>query len=230
MVEETADADEEQSAWWIWAAGILGALLVGAFAGWLLTRKRALATPGAIERPTVNAVSSADEPAAEPVASAANLRVNLEIESLTRSLMMMTARYSISIANRSDNAMRDLKVSADLISARRDVPMEQQVASLECELPQASTIERIGPQQIGTYRDQLQLAVNEIEVFRQGQTPLCIPLVRIRLEAEGMAPQCHTFLLGIGAGHVGGRVQPLPLSGPPGGFEGVQTKRIEQPA
>lgn len=230
MLEEPVDADEEQPAWWIWAAGILGALLVGMFGGWLFARKRAPASPGAIERPTVKAVNLADHPAAEQIAATANLRVNLEIESLTRSLMMMTARYSLSIANRSDNALRDLKVSADLISARRDVPMEQQVASLECELPQASTIARVGPQQIGTYRGQLQLPVNEIEVFRQGQTPLCVPLVRIRLEAEGMAPQCHTFLVGIGAGHMGGRVQPLPLSGPPGGFEGVQTKRIEQPA
>jgi hypothetical protein len=80
---------------------------------------------------------------------------------------------------------------------------------------------------MGTLGGQLQLPLSEIEVFRQGQTPLCVPLLRLRIEAEGIEPQFHTFLIGLAALQPGGRLQPLPLSGPPGGYDGVQAKRLD---
>ena len=144
-----------------------------------------------------------------------------------RSMMMLTLKFETQIANRQYRALRDVRLSADLISAKRNLPMEQQMASPQSGLTELSRTDRIGPQQMGSLRCQLQMPVSELEIFQQGQTPLCVPILRLRIEAEGIEPQHHTFLLGHAPVQPGGRVQPLPLSGPPGGYADVQAKRLE---
>ena len=146
---------------------------------------------------------------------------------MMRSVMMLTLKFQVELANRQDRALRDVRVQADLISAKRGLPMDQQMASAQSTLAELGQTDRIGPHQMGSLGGQLQLPLSEIEVFRQGQTPLCMPLLRLRIEAEGIEPQFHTFLIGLAALQPGGRLQPLPLSGPPGGYDGVQAKRLD---
>lgn len=145
---------------------------------------------------------------------------------MMRSVMMLTLKFNVELANRQDRALRGVRVHADLISAKHGLPMEQQMASAQSSLGELGQTDRIGPHQMGTLSGQLQLPLSEIEVFRQGRTPLCIPLLRLQINAEGIEPQFHTYLIGLAALQPGGRLQPLPLSGPPGGFEGVQAKRL----
>lgn len=141
--------------------------------------------------------------------------------------MALTLKYRLTIANRSDWAVRDLVISADLVSARRNLPMEQQLASGATRLAAAANIDRIGPQQTATITGELRLPISEIEIFQQGQMPLCVPLARLRIEGAGIEPQLRNFLVGLGSGAIGGRVHPLPLSGPPGGYEGAQIRPLD---
>ncbi|NNF93256.1 MAG: hypothetical protein HKM91_01495 [Altererythrobacter sp.] len=219
-----ADATELPS-WWAWAVGLVALLFAAGAGAWKFARKRAVAGPAPIEPPIVPSAGNGQANAV-PI-RADRLKTNIQVDNTMRSVMMLTLKFHVELANRQDRALRDVRVQADLISAKRDLPIDQQMASARSSLAELGQTDRIGPHQMGTLSGQLQLPLSEIEVFRQGQTPLCVPLLRLRIEAEGIEPQFHTFLIGLAALQPGGRLQPLPLSGPPGGIDGVQAKRLE---
>ncbi|WP_206520205.1 hypothetical protein [Altererythrobacter sp. BO-6] len=209
--------------WWPWAAGLLGALLAGLAGGWWIARRRAPVQAPTIERPVV-----ASPPAHSPDAVApARIAATLEVEQLTRSFMALTLKYRLTLANRSDRTLRDLAVSADLASARRNLPVEQQIATAETNLPTNAALDRLGPHQSATVSGELRLPISAVELFQQGQVPLCVPMARLRIEGEGMEPHLATYLVGIGSGVAGGRVHPLPLNGPPGSYDGVQVRPLD---
>lgn len=211
--------------WWTWAAGLVALLLAAGAGGWAFARKQAVAGPAPIEPPIVPSAGNGQASAA-PI-RADRMKTNIQVDNMMRSVMMLTLKFHVELANRQDRALRDVRVQADLISAKRGLPMDQQMASAQSTLAELGQTDRIGPHQMGSLGGQLQLPLSEIEVFRQGQTPLCVPLLRLRIEAEGIEPQFHTFLIGLAALQPGGRLQPLPLSGPPGGYDGVQAKRLD---
>ena len=211
--------------WWIWVAGLLVTLLAGLGGGWWLAQRRNARPAPKIEPPVVGAAATKPLDDA-PSVSAPSLRLTLEPEQLMRSMMMLTLNYRLIIANRSDAPLQSIRIAADLISAKRAAPVEQQLATTSAKLPYNGQLDRVGPQQTATISGQLQLPLSEVEVFQQGQTPLCVPLARFRVDAEGIEPQLRTFLVGLGSNNIGGKVHPLPLSGPPGGYEGVRVRPL----
>jgi len=214
--------------WWKWAAAALAAILLAGGAAFAFRRNRAAQAPATIE-PPIAPLQAESQTETKPIRPD-RLKIGIQVGSMMRSVMMLTLKFGVELANRQDRALRNIRVSADLTSAKRGLPMEQQMASTQSELNALGQSDRIGPHQTGTVNGQLQLPLNEIEVFRQGQMPLCVPLLRLRVEAEGIEPQFLTFLIGQAALQPGGRLQPLPLAGPPGGMEGVQAKRLETTA
>ena len=225
----TSEATQESapgsplSDWWGWAAGLLGALFAGGLGGWLIARRRTPRQPPQIEPPIVT-----DRPAPQPEEiGAPDIHIALEVEQLMRSLMMLTVNYRVAISNRSNRALRDIAISADLITSSRALPMEQQLASATTQLPPGGALDRIGPHQSASVAGRLQLPVSEIEVFAQGQLPICMPLIRLRVEGSDFGPELRTFLVGPGSPNVGGRVHPLPLSGPPGGYDNIRARALE---
>ena len=211
--------------WWIWVIGLLVTLLAGLGGGWWLAQRRNARPAPKIEPPVVGAAATKPLDDA-PSVSAPSLRLTLEPEQLMRSMMMLTLNYRLIIANRSDAPLQSIRIAADLISAKRAAPVEQQLATTSAKLPYNGQLDRVGPQQTATISGQLQLPLSEVEVFQQGQTPLCVPLARFRVDAEGIEPQLRTFLVGLGSNNIGGKVHPLPLSGPPGGYEGVRVRPL----
>lgn len=141
--------------------------------------------------------------------------------------MALTLKYRLTLANRSDRSLRDLAISADLASARRNLPVEQQIATAATNLPECAALDRLGPHQSATVSGELRLPISEVELFQQGQVPLCVPMARLRIEGEGMEPHLATYLVGIGSGVAGGRVHPLPLNGPPGSYDRVQVRPLD---
>lgn len=212
--------------WWTWVIGLLVTLLAGLGGGWWLAQRRNARPAPKIEPPVVGAAGTKPLDDA-PSTSAPSLRLTLEPEQLMRSVMMLTLHYRLIIANRSDVPLQNIRIAADLISARRAAPVEQQLATSDAKLPYSAQVDRIGPQQTATFSGQLQLPLSEIEIFQQGQTPLCVPLARFRVDAEGIETQLRTFLVGLGSNDIGGKVHPLPLSGPPGGYEGVRVRSLD---
>lgn len=220
-----ADAAEAEAAeltdYWPWLAGLLG-LLLAAGAVFFVMRRRGDAPPPAIEPPIVGEASSATVASAEKP----RFELMLEVQTVSRSFMMLTVKYHLAIANRSDRALRDLAIHADLTSAHRNIAQDAQLASLSSDIALVETIERIGPHQSRAITGNLQIPVQDLAVFAQGQTPMVVPLIRLRAESSNADPVVQTFVVGIPSNPIGGRFQPLSLDGPPGSYQGVQAKAL----
>ena len=202
--------------WWPLAAGGLAALgLLGAGAVvWRRRKPKVLR----LAAPIAGAAADSAAPASQPP----RIDLTLEITAATRSVMMFTAHYRLTIANRSDRAVNDLNAAAKLVCARGGAGGAGGAAQgLE-------TIARIGPQQARSITGTLQLPLSAIAPLRQGQTPLFIPLVHVTLEGEGLPADTRTFV--IGTPSASGRVHPIPLDQPPGGIAGLVAQAVAVPA
>lgn len=204
--------------WWPYAAGGLGALAL--LGGAALLRRRRGARPQGLAAP-VAARPAAAPPAQEPP------RVDpvLEITSATRSLMMFTLDYRLTVANRSELAVGDLAVAIELVCARASV---QPGAPRAGALPAPAHVTRIGPHQARSISGTVQLPLSAISPLRQGRTPLFVPLVHVTIEAEGRPALHKTFV--IGTPSASGRVHPIALDQPPGGIPGLVAQAVAVPA
>lgn len=202
--------------WWPYAAGGLGALaLVGG--GALLWRRR---------KPKVLRLAAPTGAAARPAATAEppRLDLTLDITAATRSVMMFTLEYRLTIANRSDRAVGDCNAAVQLACARAaagGAPSAGAAQGME-------RIARIGPQQARSISGRVQLPLSAITPLRQGQTPLFIPLVHVTLEGEGLPAHTRTFVIGMPS--QSGRVHPISLDQPPGGIAGLVAQGVTVPA
>ncbi len=205
---------------WLWIVGGLAALLaLLAGAMFFLRRKAASASVPTIERPIVGK-NAGQSNAAEK----GRFVLDLKVTSVVRSVMMVTVKATITVANRSDRALRDLTITGDLISASKSIAMDQQIAREGTNLPPLITLERIGPNKTQTTEVTLQLPTGQIDGFRQGNIPMFVPLARICADCEAADAQIKTFVLGVEA--AGSKLHPLPLNGMPGEYQGVGSRPV----
>lgn len=215
----TASASPDRPAalpdWWPWAAGGIGVLaLLGGVA--LLRRRRKpavprLAAPSATPR----------EPA--PASDLPRIDLTLEITSATRSLMMFTLGWRLTVANRSDRAANDVHVALELACARAsagNAPSAGRAQSLG-QMP------RIGPHQARSITGEVQLPLSAVQPLRQGATPLFVPLVHVTLSGDGLPAITRSFV--VGPRSASGRVHPITLDQPPGSIAGLVAQAIAVP-
>ncbi|TAD76529.1 MAG: hypothetical protein EAY70_09430 [Sphingomonadales bacterium] len=201
--------------WWQLGAGGLAALvLVGG--GTLLWRRR---KPKVLRLAAPVATPDKSAPAPEPP----RLDLTLEVTSATRSVMLFTLDWRLTIANRSDRAVNDLALAVQLACARASVGNAPSAGSAQM----VGTVKRIGPQQARSITGTVQLPLSAITPLRQGQTPLFVPLVHVTLEGEGQRVLARSFV--IGTPSASGRVHPIPLDVPPGGINGLVAQAIAIP-
>ena len=210
-----AAADTALPSWWPLALAGLGALAVFV-AGLLWWRRR---KPEALRL----AAPVAGTPEARDPAAAATPRLDLalEITAASRSLMMFTLEYRLTIANRSERAVCDLNTALQLACARAGAGQAAGTAQA------LAAVDRIGPHQGRSLTGRLQLPLAAIAPLRQGQTPLFVPLVHVTLEGENLPAQVRTFV--IGTPSASGRVHPIPLDVPPGGIAGLIAQIVAVP-
>jgi len=216
----SAEASETSSNSWVWIAGGLAtflALLAGVF--FFLRRKASTVEPPTIEPPIVN--KSVPQPVA---ADKGRFALEMKIVSIVRSVMMVTVKAQVTVANRSDRALRDLAISGDLISANKSTTMDQQIAREGMALAPLITLERIGPNKTQVAEITLQMSTGQIDGFHQGNVPMFVPLARIIAECDSADPQMKTFVLGVEA--PGSKLHPLPLNGMPGEYQGVGSRPV----
>jgi Meckel syndrome type 1 protein len=145
----------------------------------------------------------------------------LEITAASRSLMMFTLEYRLTIANRSERAVGDLNTAMQLACARAGAAPSSGAAQ------GLASIDRIGPHQARSLTGTLQLPLSAIAPLRQGQTPLFVPLVHVTLEGESLPAQVRSFV--IGTPSASGRVHPITLDVPPGGIAGLVAQAVAIP-
>lgn len=188
------------------------------------------ATPPPAETAPTPPPSPVPAPASEPQSTIApqimpRLSLSLEIGSATRSVMMFTLEYRLTVANRTDTAVRDIVVSARLASAQRGA---SNAAPLAGGQP-IGTIDRIGPQQSRSITAVMQLPMVEVRALRQGSTPVFIPLLHVVLGGIGQTPVTTSFVIGTpsAANHL--RLHPITLDTPPGSIAGLRANELRQP-
>ncbi|WP_369025760.1 hypothetical protein [Qipengyuania sp. RANM35] len=216
----TQDASEALPFDWRLLAGVGGALvlLLGGFLFW--RRRKAAELPPEIERPVV---ASAAPRAAIPAAQALSIRC--EAEKLTRSAVYATLKYRLTLVNRTDAAMTDVAIGIDLVSAHAAAPMEEQVATLATPLETRHTLPRIAPRQNVSVEGQVQLPLASAQVIFQGQHPLLVPLMRVRIDGAGEGVLLKTFVVGQGEPD-GGRVQPFRLDEAPRSYSPIAQREL----
>jgi hypothetical protein len=185
--------------WWPWAAGGAGALATLGF-GALQWRRH--------KPPVMHIVTPVPDTLTAPDLTCFDL--NLEITSATRSVMMFTLEYRLTIANRTARAANDLAVRVKLACARRGIADGAALGSEQ----HSARVDRVGPHQSRSVTGTVQLPLSAVAPLRQGQQPLFIPLVHVTLEGERTGPLTHSFV--IGTPSTAGRVHPIRLDTPPG--------------
>ncbi len=205
-------------AWAPWAAGGAGALGLSGLAGWLWRRRRArvlrLPAPAA-PRPA----------AARAAAEAPRIETRLEVTGATRSLMMFTLDYRLTLANRSPVAARELALALQLACARAGAPSGASPGAAQ----QLARIARLGPHQARSLTGSLQLPLAAIAPITQGRHPLFIPLVHLTLEGIGLPATSRSFVIGTPSASGSGRLHPIALDQPPGSIPGLAAKALAIP-
>ena len=158
-----------------------------------------------------------------PAADPPRLDLTLEIISATRSLMMFTVEYRLTIANRSDRAVTDLKLAVQLACARASAGNSPSAGAAQA----LGELARVGPQQTRSSTGTLQLPLSAIQPLRQGITPLFVPLAHVTLDGDGLQTLTRTFVIGTPSG--AGRVHPILLDQPPGAIPGLKAQAIAMP-
>ncbi|WP_128892073.1 hypothetical protein [Erythrobacter sp. HKB08] len=212
--ETTEDIPEAETplGWVWWLIGAIAAALLGAL-GFIALRGRtaAVRTPPTIEKPKVGGAKAPEKPAAAPAPASDGLRIEAKAISLGRSFRNATLSYSITLTNRSGEPLRGVEVEADMTTAHSSLPVEQQVAAKSVTLPALSTIDVLasgGSKQLtGEYR----LPLADIRLIRQGKAHLFVPLLRLRVTAEGMEPVTRTFVVGRKQVAMSDRLNPFRL-------------------
>lgn len=204
--------------WWPYAAGGLGALaLLGGTA--LAWRRRKPAMLHLAAPLAAGGSRAADEDALP------RLDLTLEITGATRSVMMFTLGYRLTVANRTERAVNDLGVAVQLASAQRGADNAPAPGAAQ----RLDRIARVGPHQARSITGEVQLPLSAISLLRQGNAPLFIPLLHVTLEGEGQSAMSRSFVIGPPSASGAGRVHPILLDAPPGGIAGLIAQPISQP-
>jgi hypothetical protein len=205
-------------AWWPWAAGALGglAVLIGALALW---RRR---TPGVLRL----APPPPGMEGTAPVPALPRLDLSMEVTGATRSLMMFTLSYRLTLANRTDSAVSDLRVAVQLACARRNESNAPSPGAAQ----QLAQVERVGPHQSRSISGDVQLPLSAITPLRQGSVPLFIPLLHLTIEGEGQQALARSFVIGTPSTASAARLHPIALDTPPGSIPGLRAQAVDVPA
>ncbi len=198
-------------------------LLLG---GGALAWRRRLARPKRLAAP-LPAAAAPDRTGDEPAhGGELALDLVLDITGATRSLMMFTLNYRLTVANRAGQAVNDINLAVLLACARSGAGN----AAAPGAAQQLERIARIAPFQNVALTGSVQLPLNAIAPLRQGRTPLFIPLAHITLEAEGQSALTRSFVIGTPSAAGTGRLHPINLDTPPGSIPGLMAQRIAVPA
>jgi hypothetical protein len=192
--------------------------------GALLWRRRK-PKPLRLAAPQGGLMNAAPLASGEPQRAATALDVVLEVTGATRSLMMFTLHYRLTLANRTGQAVSDVNLAVLLACARAGTGN----AAAPGAAQQLERFDRIGPHQNLAVTGSVQLPLSAIAPLHQGRTPLFIPLAHVTLEAVGQTALTRSFVIGTPSAAGTGRLHPIPLDTPPGSVNGLMAQRIAIP-
>lgn len=111
--------------------------------------------------------------------------------------MNATLAYRLQVSNLGTKPLRDIHLSADMVTAHNGAPVNEQLAGKQTLLAPVSTLAEIGPGETVPVTAEIRLPVHAIRTIRQGNAHLFVPLLRLRVDAEGRDPVVRTFVVGM---------------------------------
>ncbi len=215
---------------WPWLAALLGLIIVaaGAFVFWRRQQPAYAGVPE-VERPTLRresepetpspAASPAAAPASAPVAktpeiAAADhkgLQIKVQALSLSRSVMNASLAFRLEVRNSAKTALENVTVQADLVTAHGRAPIEEQLATATTELAPMTSLKTLAAGEAEELDGNVRLPTNAIKLIPQGKAALYVPLLRLRVNAEGADPIIRTFVVGTKPPTQGAKLQPFRL-------------------
>lgn len=216
--------ESEDGAIWPW---LLLALLAAGATGFILwQRKRETNDPAPIIAPPIVKPRMASGGAAAKSAERPALTIRAEAIRVSRSVMNVTLSYRLSITNDTDRELADIRIGGDLVSAHGSLPAEQQLADRSTQLQQVQTVARIAPGEIIPLSGEIRLPLQQVTPLRQGNSPLLVPLFRLRAEGKDFDPVLHTYVVGLRPPQAGTRLQPFRLDETPQGYTQIGLRAL----
>ena len=199
-------ADDGRTGWLPWAVGA-AALLAALALGWLAMRRRVgpsrqQAVP-VVERPRPAPVTPdrAAEPVPLPRAPAAAvpprdpLEVTLVPVRMSLTLVNAVLNWEVELANQGNATLDGLAIAADMISAHADLSPQDRTSGPAVGAQSVA----VGPLAPGERRiagGEIRLPFPHIVPIWHGEIALLMPLLRLRISAEGILPLTRIFLVG----------------------------------
>ncbi len=176
------------------------------------------AAPAAQKPPTVN------DHASPP------LGCMLETTSLSVSLVNATLAYQVTLANASNEPIRNLAIFGDLVSAHASVPMDEQLAGPGAASAPLHRLPELPAGQTISFNGQLRLPLNAIRAVRSEQAVMFIPLARMRVEAEGLPKAViQTCVIGQKPNGPGAGLRPFRLDTGPRIYPDIGQRALDVP-
>lgn len=220
--------------WWFWTLGIFCALWIGGGLFWLWRQRdetggRIIAPP--IERPRTKVRDIASENGEAEFAQSVELpvptlggragasgtirpplRCTIEATRLSLTLMNVTLSYRITLSNETDRAIRGITVGSDLVTAHASLPVDQQLAGSGLRLEPQHRLPLLLPDQNAQLSGELRLPIPAIHPLRRGSAVMFVPLLRLRIDGEGMEEMVlQTLVIGQKPAGPGAGLRPFRL-------------------
>ncbi|OCC25178.1 hypothetical protein MB02_00330 [Croceicoccus estronivorus] len=247
----TAPAPVNNDPWWRYV--LLGLLLfpMGFAAGQFWRHNKGMRKSSfapTIERPKPRAVPARaapenDQPAApEPLPGAFDeeleraeaaqlppLRHALETTSLSVTLVNALLSYQLTLTNASRQMIRDIRIAGDIVSAHSSQSMEEQLSGPDGNAV-LHTVSGLLPGQSIFLNGQLRMPIAAIRPVKREHAMLFIPLIRMRIEAEGLASALvQTCVVGQHPAGPGAGLRPFRLDAGPRVYTEIGQRTL-QPA
>lgn len=206
---------------WASAAGAIVLLILAAVFAMLAIRRRGRRVPRLAPPPA----GLMDDDNAS-VSDLPRFDLTLDIIGATRSVMMFSLQYRLTLANRTGRAFSDLGAAVQIECARRGGGNAPSPGAAQ----QRQTIDRIGPHQSRSITGTVQLPLADIAVLRQGSAAMFIPLAHVTIAAEGQSALTGSFVIGTPSAGGAGKLHPILLDAPPGSIPGLRAQSIAIPS
>jgi len=223
---------EAQPVDWVWiAAGalVLIGLLAAALALLKVRRRRrrsADASEASLSSRPLAKAEKAEEAGQTAEPAAGFLELEAHVVTLARSVMNATISYRLTMSNRGNAPISEIRIGGDITTAHGRVPAAQQIADIEQMLPELHTLPRLDPGQKTTVQGELRLPLREVRPLRQGNVPIFVPLLRLTVRAADMEPRAHTYVIGSRPVQKDARPHPFRLDEPPRSYAQLTTRAV----
>lgn len=215
------EPDDESSGWiWLLLVLLLGVAVAAGTVFW--RRRHAGLPPPVIEKPRVPAAVG-DSPASRDGQS---LSIQATALRLDRSFLNATLHYRLTLINRAEQALSEIAVGADLVSAHGNAAPETQLAMPGLALEPRHRIARIAPGQQIAVEGQVQLPLAAAQIIRQGRAALLVPLLRLVVSGKALDPLARTFVIGqTQAGS--SKLQPFRVDDQPQSYQPISQRALD---